>query len=60
MKKNHISKGVPRKLRDEWRELMNNSDKKKLSTGAQEAFTTQTVAHKEQWRGVNRARRKAK
>lgn len=60
MKKTRITKGVPQRLKDEWKERMNNSNQKKLSTGAQEAFTTQTVAHKEQWRGVNRARRKAK
>lgn len=60
MKKERI-KGVPRKLRDEWRNLMNNSNEKKLSTGAQEIFeSSRTVAHKEQWRGVNKAKRKAK
>lgn len=59
MKKEKIQ-GVPRKLRDEWRNLFNKSDRKKMSEGAAEISKVMTTAAKEQWRGANNRRRKAK
>ena len=51
--------GVPSKLKDEWRRLY-DSKREKLSEGAKGAFSTQTVAHKDQWRNKNNNHKKAK